>query len=723
MSGTIGGVAVTVGANVSQFISEMARASAATTGLDGSLKGAIGTLAKYAAAAVSAHAAYELWNKSSENIDAQAKLARAVGGTTAGFQAAAYAADLAGVSQNALASASGKLNVKLGEAIQKGGESALAFERLGLNVQDLANMDADQRLAAIADRIKSLGMDSTTAGFALKEMGLKGEEMRQFLMDGGEQIRQARQDTIDFGVALSNVDSNKVEAANDAMSRIGLVAEGVGNQIAVGLAPYIQIVSERIADAAKGSHGFRDQIQSAIKTGVEWAAVFADGMRYVHLVIKGVEVAVGGVVAALIVLFDELATAIVSIADVIDTALNSAIDASNSLLGTQYELISLPSKSPFMEGLHLATSVATDRVKELHGELIALKNEEMPSDGVKKFLTDVANVSTSDAKEADSGRNNTGTNTSDGPTKEDKKAAADAAKHDSTVNNIMQGLSAGTEAMQAELTKREQILAIYKQNTLSTDAPYYTKQLNDIKINEALKQAEIDAAYAKDLASREQKKAENLARVGTDKAAIAAIIAEYDQQEVLAEQIKQQQLTGVQEEAQGAREKLREIEKQRAISTALGLGQQLMGVAQGHSKKTFEFAKNAALVSATIDGYKSATAAWNSGMSIGGPWAPLFAASFTAASLLRTGALIQGIRSTSYNSGGGGAGAAGGGGSPAPAPAAAPTGGGGGPAPGPQSGNTMHASFVGDFFNGSAVERIAKGLVQYQKDGGTVVIS
>jgi hypothetical protein len=304
--------------------------------------------------------------------------------------------------------------------------------------------------------------------------------------------------------------------------------------------------------------------------------------------------------------------------------------------------------------------------------------------------------------------------------KDDADAAAEKERHDATVSKIMGGLKTGTEAMQAEYDKRQEILSIYRQNTLSADAPYYAQQLNDIKINEAVKTAEIESAHAKKVALREQRKAENLARVGTDQTAIAAISAQYDEQEKLAAATKQAELTKIQEDAQTARDRLRQLEKQNAINTALGLGQQLMGLAQGHSKKAFEFAKATALGSAVIDGYRSATAAWSAGMSVGGPWAPLVAASYTAASLLKTGALIQGIRSQTFNSGGGGGGAAaaGGGGVPAAAPAGAPA-----ATAGPQAGNTMHTSFVGDFFNGAAVERIAKGLVQYQKDGGTVVFS
>jgi hypothetical protein len=276
--------------------------------------------------------------------------------------------------------------------------------------------------------------------------------------------------------------------------------------------------------------------------------------------------------------------------------------------------------------------------------------------------------------------------------------------------------------MRVELAKRQEILAIYRTNQLAADAPYYAQQLNDIRINEQLKQAEILAAAQSDDAQRAERQAQNLERVAGDKIAMNAIIAEYDAQEILAEQIKQEQLTQVQADAQQARDKLRYSERQGAISVALGLGQQLMGLMQGHSKRAFEFAKASAVGSAVIDGYRSAVAAWSAGMATGGPWAPAVAAAYTASSLLKTGALIQSIRGTSFGSSGGSASASGGGGD-----SGGGAGGGGGGAvqagAAQSAGSVMHVQGLdpSHLFTGAAMQTIATGLLNFQKDGGKVV--
>lgn len=91
------------------------------------------------------------------------------------------------------------------------------------------------------------------------------------------------------------------------------------------------------------------------------------------------------------------------------------------------------------------------------------------------------------------------------------------------------------------------------------------------------------------------------------------------------------------------------------VGSALG---DLGALMTSENRKLFNIGKAARLAEATIDGYRAAVAAWEKGMSAGGP--PV-AAAFTAASLARTGALISQIASTSVSGGGGGQGRAAGG--------------------------------------------------------------
>jgi hypothetical protein len=81
----------------------------------------------------------------------------------------------------------------------------------------------------------------------------------------------------------------------------------------------------------------------------------------------------------------------------------------------------------------------------------------------------------------------------------------------------------------------------------------------------------------------------------------------------------------------------------------------------GQKGKAFaKVAKASAIVQAVIEGKKAAVSAWAAGMAVQpqGPWNPIIAAAFTAASLAKTGALIASIGGSQ---GGGGGGIGGGG--------------------------------------------------------------
>lgn len=661
----------------------------------------------YGAAAISAGAALAtgLYVTAADTIDRQSKLARALNSTTSSVQSLEYAADLAGIAHEQLSAASGKLNARLGQAITVGGAAAKELDRLGLSAKDLASMGADERMATIADRIVELKYNSAQAAASLKELGLKGNEMVAMMMDGGQQFRDANRELRELNVLVSDVDASKIEASNDAWTKVRMVLKGVANTLAVELSPYVQVVADYLREASIESGGFKKQIGEAIKTGLVGFGHVADVVQGLRVVFKGVQVVVVGFGAAAASVIEVVASSIANLMDGFVLGANLAIAAQNKLTGSATEFLSLPSESAFMKGIHDLAESARDKVGELRGEFADLAEQQMPGDRVAQFLEDVKNKANEAAQAVVDSRKRMF---------EMPEENEEAKKKKDRSDNVVDGLRAGTQGMLFELAKRKEILAIYRENTLAADAPYYAQQLNDILINEQLKQAEILSSAQKEKALRMEQRAQNLERVAEDKIAMAAVIAEYDTQEKIAEINKQDELTQIQEDAQQAREKLRYAERQNAISVALSLGQQLMSLVQGHSKRAFEFAKATAIGSALIDGYRSAVSAWRAGMGVGGP--PV-AAAFTAASLLKTGAMIQDIRSASFgsgsSSGGGGSGSgdsAAASGTPAVQPAAGPA-------------QTMHVQGLNpsDLFTGSALQTIAQGLLNFQKDGGQVV--
>lgn len=232
-----------------------------------------------AAAGVAAAGAFTLLAKQGlEYVDAQAKMARQVGASIDGLRGLQIAANDAGIETNTLNGAVDRLNVRLGEARQGSGQAYEALTRLGLSADALAKMDADQRIATIADRVKELGLDSADTANLLRELGIRNREMVNLIMAGGDGIRAARQEVDDYGLSLSEVDARAVEQANDQMGRIPRLLEPIRSQIAINLAEPLTDVADLLNDAARETGGFGEIVTKVMEDAFTSVALLLEGV-------------------------------------------------------------------------------------------------------------------------------------------------------------------------------------------------------------------------------------------------------------------------------------------------------------------------------------------------------------------------------------------------------------------------------------------------------------
>lgn len=154
--------------------------------------------------------------------------------------------------------------------------------------------------------------------------------------------------------------------------------------------------------------------------------------------------------------------------------------------------------------------------------------------------------------------------------------------------------------------------------------------------------------------------------------------------------------------------KLRKLERQAQaarLQAVAGMFGDLGSLMQSENDKLFKIGKAAKIAEAVVSGYKAAVEAWEKGMSIGGPG---LAATFTAASLARTGALIASMQSQSSGAGGGGGGAVATGGAAATPAVAEPA-------------TYIDASFVGEGpISQSSMRDFFEFLNEHIENGGRI---
>lgn len=230
------------------------------------------------------------------SVDSQAKLTRSLGATIDGVRAVQLAASEGGL--DAMDQSLSRLHRRLGAAASGNKVYAESIAALGINISDVINLDADARIAAIADAVRDFGGSNAEAARHLQMLGFQQAEAVQFFREGGDAIRAARDAVDSYGVSLSAVDAAQVEAANDAWGRTSLILEGVQNRLAVEFAPVLLYISELLTNAHQEAGGFANAVADGMDTVVRGAAFAADAIeglrRVVVLTGQGIAVMVLG---------------------------------------------------------------------------------------------------------------------------------------------------------------------------------------------------------------------------------------------------------------------------------------------------------------------------------------------------------------------------------------------------------------------------------------------
>ena len=237
MSKVVGDVAIKVGADT----------AALTTGM----RGAEMSLAKFgkvagAALAATAIAMVALTAKSMANIDVLAKQARSLGLTTQAFQKMAMVAGEAGVEAGNMSNMLGKMQRNIDELRQGTVTQTEAFGRLGVSIADLQGLSPDDQFAKIASSLDAIKDPAEKTALAMEVFGKSGRDAINMLSDYGSKAAEAAEFQNRFGIAVSQASAEGVERANDAVGRLGMVMQGLGNTMAGAVAPGIEATANAL---------------------------------------------------------------------------------------------------------------------------------------------------------------------------------------------------------------------------------------------------------------------------------------------------------------------------------------------------------------------------------------------------------------------------------------------------------------------------------------------
>lgn len=622
---SLGNLFVTIGAKTSQLDNAVKKTEKTLNDLTKSFRGAITTSALFAAGTAAAGGALitHLVNSGRLAIDAQAKLATALGGTIGGLRALEMAAGDAGVSYEELTGELVRMNARLGEAQTKGGASAQALERLGLTADYLSSLDTDKRIEVMADRMRELQLSSTEAAGVMRDLGVRNENLITLMRQGGDAIRAQSKEVRDLGLNLSMVDAAQVEAANDALGIFDDVLTGIKDRLAVTAAPYITVLSEKFREAAIESGGFREEIERTINGLIRGFGFVLDALEGIR---RTFSVAGKSIAAFFIGLQRDVYSFAGTILDGPVAAINSLTEVANKVPGINIDVVGRPEVLDNMVSKAWEAQAAFEEAtKDIQEELM----RPLPSAALDEFLIEVAESSRKNAEQIVKERN----------------AILSGQSFDGEDFNL-----GGEDAFGEVGSQKQMIEQYWKDQQMMLDA---------VK-NRYMTEQELERQHR-----------ETMAIIGEE---FDATKFESEQQWMdIREQAMMEHWNRVQEIANGGYQGIQALAHKawgRVGAETAGAFQSILGTMAQGSRKAFEISKAWAIADALISTFQGIAA----GVKLGWPMA-IPAVAWAAA----TGfAQVSAIKSQSFNGGGAAAPASAGSAAPAPAAQAPATGGGSG---------------------------------------------
>jgi lambda family phage tail tape measure protein len=303
-----------------------------------------------------------------DTVDGLAKSARALGTTTANFQAMARSAQLAGVDIATLQATAQRLQVNLINAVEKGtGPAAEGLQRLGLSARELAGQGIDKQFQTITEALSKVENPAERTALSVELLGKQGPRM----LEVAENMARMREEVERVGLALSDIDSMAIEQAGDAATELGFLFESVGQKIAAELAPYItaivQGIKESVLESGNLGEVIRETVIPAIKVTTQAVAVLLTFLAAAKLT--------AGIVAA--------TTALLNMYRAIKTATTAAA-ALNAVLGKN-PLIRIAGAIAGLVGAAVVVDQIDDYFKDIDASVADImaglekKNEELES--------------------------------------------------------------------------------------------------------------------------------------------------------------------------------------------------------------------------------------------------------------------------------------------------------------------------------------------------------
>jgi len=248
---SISSIAIIIKASVKPFLKGLKKAMRGTIKFTSSIVDLTKEIVKYGAAlvAITLGALTLFLKKQFAIIDAVAKTGRALGLTVDFLEGMKFAGTQLGVSQEKIIKSLKRFTRTMGEAKLGFGTGQTAFKAWSKSINDFKNLNVEKAFISVAKELRKVKDPTKQAAIAFQFFGRNGIEMLNIINENKDSIEGFLKESKRLKGAFDTMDVRQVEAANDAVDKIGSALDGIGKQIAFTISPAIRVFSNQFVTA------------------------------------------------------------------------------------------------------------------------------------------------------------------------------------------------------------------------------------------------------------------------------------------------------------------------------------------------------------------------------------------------------------------------------------------------------------------------------------------
>ena len=302
-------------------------------GLASKLGGGIKTAAKWsgalvAGAAAAGAAAFAMANKTTQGFDKISKNSTKLGITTDTYQEMSYWASQNGISSADMEKAVGRLNQRIGLALDGNTKYADGLEKMGVSMDDVRDgtVSTEEAMYTMIQSLSQMNNEQEKAAVASEVFGVKlARELMPALQDGSMSIDEAREAAERLGLVIGEEPIDAGVKFQDNLTDIKASLSAAGAQVMGGFIPIFNDVMDLFLENMPRIQDIVSKVFGALQKVVE---------RVLPLLMDAVENALPPIIDMLTSLIEDVVPIIIDlVSDIIGNILPALIEYNQNIIG------------------------------------------------------------------------------------------------------------------------------------------------------------------------------------------------------------------------------------------------------------------------------------------------------------------------------------------------------------------------------------------------------